>query len=204
MGATHFGIRLVAFAALLADVTESGTVVIGTSFANRNHVNTQNIIGPFKNTIPLIFRYDPARPFREWLEIVRDRVFETRTHSDLSYEEVKHQLRAEKVEPVEMRVFFAMTPNHSDQRFGGLVISNEFARFGSMPMECQFFIDEHNPENCRVEFDAGVYNRNGMRAMLDRYLRLLKVVAQEPELPIGTLLTMTGAKLPARSRGTSI
>ena len=33
-----------------------------------------------------------------------------------------------------------------------------------------------------------------MRAMLDRYLRLLEAAAREPELPIGTLLMMLGAK----------
>jgi hypothetical protein len=36
----------------------------------------------------------------------------------------------------------------------------------------------------------------GMRAMLDRYFRLLEAAAREPELPIGTLLTMIGVKPP--------
>ena len=37
-GATHFTVRLAAFAALIADVTASSTVVIGTGFANRNQL----------------------------------------------------------------------------------------------------------------------------------------------------------------------
>ena len=57
-----------------------------------------------------------------------------------------------------------------------------------------FDIDERKPENCRVNFDANIYDRNGMRVMLDRYLRLLEAAAREPELPIGTLLTMIGAR----------
>ena len=63
-----------------------------------------------------------------------------------------------------------------------------------MPWGCQFYVEAQKPENCRVNFDAGVYDRNGMRAMLDRYLRLLEAAAHEPELPIGKLLAMTGAK----------
>ena len=35
-GATHFTVRLAAFAALIADVTGNSTIVIGTVFANRN------------------------------------------------------------------------------------------------------------------------------------------------------------------------
>ena len=63
-----------------------------------------------------------------------------------------------------------------------------------MPWGCMFYVDEQKPENCRVNFDANTYDRNEMRAMLDRYLRLLEAAAREPELPIGKLLAMIGAK----------
>ena len=175
-------------------MTGNSTVVIGTHFANRNHVDTQNIVGPFVNTIPLVFSYDASKTFLEWLEIVRDRVFETRTRSELPYEEVKEQLRAEGIEPPEIEFIFMMSSDHSDQHFGNLAISNEFWSVGTMPWGCQFFVDEQKPENCRVHFDAKPYDRNGMRAMLDRYLRLLEAAAREPELPIGKLLAMIGAK----------
>ena len=91
-------------------------------------------------------------------------------------------------------IFFMMSSDLSDQHFGNLTISREFWSVGKMPVGCTFYVDERKPENCRVNFDANLYDRNGMRAMLDRYLRLLEIAAREPELPIGTLLTMTGAK----------
>ena len=192
--ATHFTVRLAAFVALVADITGNSSIVIGTNFVSRNHVDTQNIVGPFVNTTPLVFSYDATKTFLEWLEIVRDRVFETRTHSELSYEEVKQQLRADGIEPPEIGIIFAMSSDHSDQHFGNLVMSNELWSVGKMPWGCQFFVEAQKPENCRVHFDAGVYDRNGMRAMLDRYLRLLEAAAHEPELPIGKLVAMTGAK----------
>ena len=81
LDATHFTVRLAAFAALIADVTDNSTIVIGTDFANRNHVETQNIVGPFVNMVHLVFSYDANKTFLEWLEIVRDRVFEATTRS---------------------------------------------------------------------------------------------------------------------------
>jgi len=87
-----------------------------------------------------------------------------------------------------------MSSDHSDQHFGNLVISNELWGVGKMPWGCQFYVEAQKPENCRVHFDAGVYNRNGMRVMLDRYLGLLEAAAHEPELPIGKLLARTGVK----------
>ena len=150
--ATHFTVRLAAFAALVADVTDNSTIVIGTNFVIRNHVDTQNIVGPFVNTTPLVFSYDATKTFLEWLEIVRDRVFETRTHSELPYEEVKQQLRAGGIEPPEIEILFAMSSDHSDQHFGNLVMSNELWSVGKMPWGCQFFVEEQKPENCRVQF----------------------------------------------------
>jgi Condensation domain len=192
--ATHFTVRLAAFAALMADVTGNSTVVIGTFFDNRDSAETQNIVGRFANLSFLVFTYDASKTFLEWLEIVRDRVFETKMRSGLPYETLCKQLRATGVQPPEMQIVFMMSSYHSDQHFGELTTCNEFWSVGEMPGVCMVYVDEQKPENCRVHFDASRYDRNGMRTMLDRYLRLLEAVAREPELSIGKLQTMIGAK----------
>ena len=189
-GATHFIVRLAAFAALIADVTASATIVIGTAFANRNHVETQNIVGRFVNTVHLVFSYDANKTFLEWLEFVRDQVFVASTRSELPYD----TLRASGVEPPEIEFYFTMASDHSDQHFGNLTASSEFCSVGAIPWKCLFEIDERKPENCRVIFDATRYDRKEMRVMLDRYLRLLEAAAREPELPIRKLLAKIGAK----------
>ena len=49
----------------------------------------------------------------------------------------------------------------------------------STPFGCQFDVEAQKPENCRVYFDAGVYDRDGMRVMVGRFLRLLEAAAVE-------------------------
>jgi non-ribosomal peptide synthetase component F len=194
VNATHFTVRLAVFAALISNLTSNPTIVIGTNFVSRSQVDTQHIVGPFVNTTPLIFLYDATKTFLEWLEIVRDHVFETKAYSELSYEKVKQHLRAEGIEPPEIEIVFAMSSDHSDQKFGNLILTNELWGIGKMPRGCHFFVEAQKPGNCRVHFDAGVYARNGMRTMLKRYLQLLEAAAKEPELPIGKLLAMTGSR----------
>jgi amino acid adenylation domain-containing protein len=189
-GATHFTVRLAAFAALIGDVTASSTVIIGTAFANRNNAETQNIVGPLLNAVHLVFSFDASKTFLEWLELVRDRVFEAATRAELPYD----SLRTSGLQPPEIEFYFTMSSDHSDKRFGNLTISNEFCSIGTMPRKCLFEVDERKPENCRVDFDANTYDRNEMRVMLDRYLRLLEAAASGPELPITKLLAMIGAK----------
>jgi amino acid adenylation domain-containing protein len=190
-GVTHFTVRLAAFAASIADATGSPTVVIGTGFANRNRVETQSIVGPFLTPVHLVFSYDENKTFLEWLAIVRDLVFEAMTRAELPHDTINRHLQASGSELPQPQFYFAISRDHSDQRFGGLVIRDEFWKVGTMPSGCTVFIDERRPENCRVNFDANTYDRKEMRAMLDRYLRLLEAAAREPELPIGKLLMGT-------------
>ena len=192
-GVTHFIVRLAAFVALIADVTGNSTVVITSAFSNRNRVETQAIVGPVTTMAPVVFSCDASRSFLEWLEIVRDRVFETVRHSDIPFHTIAEKLQASGVKVPECPIVFMMSSYLSDQHFGSLTISNEFWSVGKMPVGCTFYLDR-KPENCLVNFDANLYDRNGMRVLLDRYHRLLEAVAREPELPIRTLLTMIGAK----------
>jgi hypothetical protein len=59
-----------------------------------------------------------------------------------------------------------------------------------MPSGRTIYIDERKPENCRINFDANICDRNEMTVLLDQYLRLLEAAAREPELPIGELLVI--------------
>jgi amino acid adenylation domain-containing protein len=192
--ATYFTVGLAALAALIADVTDNPTVVIGTYIDSRSHVETQNMVGRFLNTIPLVFYYDASKTFLEWLEIVRLRVFEARKRSQLPYLKLCEKFCALGIRLPEIQIFFMMASDHTDQHFGDLTISNEFWSVGVMPPGCTVYVDERKPDYCRVNFDAGIYDRNGIHTMLDRYLRLLEVASREPELPIGALLAKIGAK----------
>jgi amino acid adenylation domain-containing protein len=194
IGTTHFVVRLAAFAALIANVAGNSTVIIGTYFHNRDRTNAQTIVGRFVNSLPLVFSYDANKTFLEWLKIVHNRVFETLAHGEIPFEKVREELQAAGIKPPEIQIHFMLSRDHPDQRFGNLVMSAEAPFVVAMPLACTVYVDEKKPENCQVRFDAGHYERYEMRALLDRYLRLLQAAAREPELSIGKLQMKTGAK----------
>jgi amino acid adenylation domain-containing protein len=196
VGTTHFIVRLAAFAALVANLTGNSIVVIDSHFAIRNRVETQNIVGRFLNTIPFVFSYDASKTFMEWLEIVRDRVFETTSRSELPSEKLREGLHALGVELPETTIVFMMSNDHSTQHIGNVTFRDEFWSVGIMPKGCTVYIDEKNPDNCRINFDADIYDRDGIGALLKQYLWLLEAAALEPELPIETLLTSMAAAKP--------
>jgi amino acid adenylation domain-containing protein len=190
-GATHFTIRLAAFAALIGDLIPKSPIPIGISVANRNRLETQNLVGPLRNAVHPVLCYDPNKTFLEWLDYVREHVFEATMRGELPYDQIREHLRASGLELPDMLFYFTMTRNNSDQHFANLVISAEFWSVGAMPSGCTIFVDEQKPENCRVNFDAGSYDRKEMSTLLDRYVRLLEAAAQEPEMSTGKLVMST-------------
>ncbi len=191
-GATYFTARLAAFAALVADVSGNSTVVIGTWFDNRDRMETRSIVGLFSNFAFLVLTYDPRKTFLEWLEIVRDRVYETKMRSGLPHHMLLRELRARGIKPPTQQLMFVMPADYPDRPFGELTFSIESSGPGRMARGCRMYVSQSGDGVMR--FDAAHYRPNGMRALLDRYLRLLEAAASEPELPIGRLQTMLGAK----------
>jgi hypothetical protein len=136
----------------------------------------------------LVFSCDENRSFLQWLEIVRDHVFEVTKRGELPFGIIHEHLQAAGMHPPDVQCYFTMSRDHSDRHFGNIVISDETWRVGGMPTGLTVHIDERKTENCRISFDANVYDRGEMRLMRDRYLRLLELIGEQPEQPIGKLM----------------
>jgi hypothetical protein len=126
-----------------------------------------------------------------WIATVRDRLYETETHAEIPFEELYDALRAAGLKPPPVRVTFSLSADLAEQRFGGLTLKRIAYPIGEMPWGCQVCIDERNPENCRVDFNANLYEREGMQALVDRYVRLLEIASRQPELTIGRLVALS-------------
>src|SRR5262249_54898731 len=166
---------------------------IWTMFDNRNRTDVRTIAGPFVNIVPLVFSFDASKTFRQWLENVHSSLFKTLAHGELRFYS-KEQLQTVGINSPQSDITFMLSSDNADQTFGKLTISNESITVGTMPLGCTVYVDGKKPENCQVRFDAGLYNRKEVNALLNRYLRLLEISGREPDLPIGNLLEMLGTK----------
>jgi amino acid adenylation domain-containing protein len=190
--ATYYMIRLAAFAALLADKVDKGDAILGTYVTGRNRVELQNMFGDFVNLATLRLRCDHAQTFREWLSVVQKTVGETQAHSEIPYERLCEELRRRGVNPPEIRVIFSVREHTAPVHFGGLELTWLDRRIENMPWGFCVAFDQHNEEaRCRLSFDARIYNPMRVRKWLDRFVRLLNAVSDNPDLPVGKLLAMS-------------
>ncbi|GGG86308.1 hypothetical protein GCM10011585_32760 [Edaphobacter dinghuensis] len=87
-GATLFMTLLTAWAAVLSRLSGQDDLVIGTPVANRRHVQVENLIGFFVNTLALRIDLSGQPTVEELLHRVRAATLQAQDHQDLPFEQV--------------------------------------------------------------------------------------------------------------------
>jgi NRPS condensation-like uncharacterized protein/alpha-ketoglutarate-dependent taurine dioxygenase len=91
--ATLFVTLLSAFLALLYRLTGQGEIIVGTDIANRNHRETENLIGYFINQLALRADLSDNPDFTELLGRVREIVLGAYSHSEIPFDRLVEELQ---------------------------------------------------------------------------------------------------------------
>jgi amino acid adenylation domain-containing protein len=92
-GVTMFTLALAAYKALLYRYTSQETILVGTTFANRNRPELQNMVGYLLNLIVLSTDVSGNPTFRELLQRERATVLEGFANQDLPFGKLVQELR---------------------------------------------------------------------------------------------------------------
>jgi len=95
-GATLFMTLLAAFDLLLHRYTSQDDIVIGTAIANRNIVETEDLIGFFVNTLALRTKLSGDLTVRELIGRVRDASLGASSYQDLPFEKLIEELQPQR------------------------------------------------------------------------------------------------------------
>ena len=95
-GVTMYMTLLAAFYALLYRYTGQTDIVVGTDVANRNHMQTEGLIGLFVNLLPIRTNLSGDSTFRNLLSTVREVMLEAYEHQDLPFEKIVEELKLER------------------------------------------------------------------------------------------------------------
>ncbi len=91
-GATLFMAMLAAFDALLFRYTGQADLVVGAPVANRDHVDTEGLLGFFVNVLVLRARVDPGMSYLALLRHVREVCLGAYAHQDVPFERLVQDL----------------------------------------------------------------------------------------------------------------
>ena len=94
---TPFMLLLAGFKVFLHRLTGQEDIIVGSPMACRHHVETEQVIGLFANTLPLRTRVSGELTFEQLLASVRDGVVSAFCHQDMPFEKLVETLQPERV-----------------------------------------------------------------------------------------------------------
>jgi amino acid adenylation domain-containing protein/non-ribosomal peptide synthase protein (TIGR01720 family) len=196
VGATPFMTMLAAFQVLLARLCNQYDVVVATPFANRNHEESERLIGLVVNTLVLRGRPDPDAPFLEFLERMRDTTLDAQQHQDLPFD-----MLVDKLAPVRnlsysplFQVMFVWenTALYDPVQVPGLEITAVETEQTTAKFDLTLFLEESAGGLTAVwEYCTDLFDAETIARFASHFHVLLESIAADPSTPAGKLRMLT-------------
>ena len=193
-GVTFFMLLLAAFKALLHRYTGQDEIVIGAPIANRNNIETENLIGFFVNTLVLRTDLSGDPHFPDLLARVRKVTLEAYAHQDLPFEVLVEDLQPERSlsrNPLFQVMFQLENTPKEELPLPGLTLSP----VGVAGVASQFDLSVDVVESDRglgitAEYSTDLFEAETIRTLLKRWEILLESIASAPDQRLSELPLM--------------
>jgi non-ribosomal peptide synthetase component F len=192
-GMTLFMTLLAAFKALLHLETRQEDLVVPCSFANRNQLETEALIGNFATGLPLRTRLSGVRSFRELLTRVRDVTLLAHDHPDIYYEPVVAGMsfleEGDRGGLTTFRIQFQLLKAQPALAVASdLGITRLPVDTGKMRLDLSLFLSQAERLTGNFRYCRDLLDAARVSAMRDRYLRILAAIVADPDRPLSELL----------------
>ncbi|MCP5093913.1 MAG: amino acid adenylation domain-containing protein, partial [Chloroflexi bacterium] len=200
--ATLFMGLLAAFKTLLHRLSHQNDIVVGAPIANRNHLQTEQLIGFFINTLVLHTQLHPDMPFSEFLQAVRDTTLTAYAHQDMPFEKLVELLQPGRdlSQTPFFHVFFNMVnvPDPESQLSDVTMTQMPWGDV-SAKFDLTLYVTE-TAVNITFElvYNSDLFSAERMDAFLGQYVSLLTQITQNSAAPLAsyTLIPATTISLP--------
>ncbi|MDH6281627.1 non-ribosomal peptide synthase/polyketide synthase [Prescottella agglutinans] len=206
--ATPFMVLHAALAVLLARLSGSDDVSIGTPVAGRGERELDDVVGMFVNTLVLRTEIEPSASFADLVDEVRGTDLAAYAHADVPFEqlvEVISPARSTAHHPLFQVVLAFEGPKPHSISLPDVEISSEELDFGIAKFDLQVEVAERVDTNgagagARVTFTyaCDLFDASTARGFADRFVRLLTAAVADPGVPVGDIEMLGAAERSAR------
>ena len=195
--ATPFTVWLTLFKLLVRAHAQVEDITIGTPFAARGRVETQALIGPFINNVPLRTQLPGALSFADALARVRDTLIGASEHQDLPFEEIVAVARPPRElgrGPLFQLMFGYLTAASRTLSLGGLAVEAERLAGSGSEFDLTLFVrenaDRQGPMEAWIEYATALFDPATIARLAARLGTLARAAAADPRVPIARLPLM--------------
>jgi hypothetical protein len=191
-------VRLAAVAPAIAVLARTDTAVVGAAFTNRTHVAAERMFGPFANTATLVVPCDWELSFRAFIGQIVQTVIDVQARAEIPFPQLRAEMEARQVPLPARHLFLHMATPRPPLRSAGLELTWESAR-RPLPGTINLRFDQCREEkDCRLIFDARIYDTAGMADFSDRIVRFATAAARHADMRLRELVAASGIALGVR------
>ena len=184
-GATLFMTLLAGFGVLLARLSGTTDLVIGSPIANRNQTALEGLIGFFVNTLPLRLDLSGHPTVRELLGRVRQTALAAYDRQDVPFEQIVEELQPERslsYAPIFQVMFVLQNAPMPDAELGDLTLEIVALESVTAKFDLTLSIEERNAElHGVIEYNTDLFDEATIRRLTEQYRRLLAGMTAAPE-----------------------
>jgi amino acid adenylation domain-containing protein len=196
-GATLFMTLLATFQVLLHRYTRQDDILVGTPIANRNPIETEQLIGFFANTLVLRTMMSDL-PFHRILQLVREDCLGSYANQELPFEklvEVLHPDRNLSSSPLFQVMFMLRNTPQTELNLPDLSLEMIEAHSATAKFDLTLSIAETEQKlQGHFEYSTELFEPETISRMIDHYEQLLRAVVANPYTRISQLRLLTPAE----------
>ncbi len=191
-GTTAYTVLLSAYSLLLARLSRTDDVVVGSPLANRPHTDLERALGLFFNLVPVRTRVDEQLTTREFLASARHAVHAAFAHGELPFDQVVQAAGARREggrSPVFQTVFLFQTfPDTEFELPGVRVTPVDVPTYSTQYYDIMFRLSRHEDGlHGLLTYSDRQFTEGESRRFADAYRTLLDGMCRTPDRPLSEL-----------------
>jgi amino acid adenylation domain-containing protein len=197
-GATLFMTLVAGFQTLLARYSGQTNITVGTAIANRNHIETEPLIGCFASTLVLQVDLDDDGSVRELLRNVRRTTLEAYRHQDVPFEKIVEELAISRDlsrTPIFQVMFVLQNMPQGAVNMEGLDLEIVPLQAGFAKFDLTVALAE-TPAGIEgvVTYSTDLFTQPTVERMMKHYERLLSEMVRDADCTLGALVLLSDAE----------
>ncbi len=191
-GATVHAGLVAAVTAVLSALTGATDIPVGTAVAGRQHVDLEQLVGFFVNTVVIRTDHSGSPTYRQLLGRVRDTCLDAYANQDVPFEKLVEELRPRRSRTTTPLFQVMVTLQNQPAvrlELPGVRLEKlpYLARFAPFPLDFVFRDLPGEGLTCDLGYQTDHFDRPAIEVLAGHFTTLLAAVLAEPDRPLAEL-----------------
>lgn len=196
---TMYMIQLAAFNILLSRCCGDESIVIGSPIAVRHHGDLENIVGMFMNTLPMKNFPEGNKTVEEFIREVKINALNAYRNQDYPLDELIEKIKLDKDKsrnPLFDVMLIQQSRDIRNEEISELTISPYRLKKKSTMVDISMYLyEEYEKLTLVMEFCTKLYKRETAERMINDYVKVLEIIANDSSILIKNINFDTDVKL---------